>query len=114
MTRLAALTLLIALAGCDGDASDRLVGSWEPAGGGAEAEMRYTFFADGRASIVARPALGAPATFDARYDVSGDTLLTLSDAEGTERFRLTVTTDTLHLASPATGRAAAFVRVRAE
>lgn len=109
--------LLIALcfiAGCTSDASDRLVGTWEPASEAGGPQMRYTFFADGRARLLARPELGEPQSFEARFTVSGDTVLTLSDSEGTERFGFSLAKDTLRLTSPATGEAAAFVRVQGD
>ena len=102
---LAALTSA-GLAACDG--GDRLVGTWRPVGGPAS---RTTFFADGSARIVVpdEPA----AAYDARYTVSGDTALTLSDGRTSERFRLRVAADTLVLESPETGLRQTFVRVGA-
>jgi hypothetical protein len=108
------LLVLLSLAACSNDASDRIVGTWEPVAGTEGAQMRFTFFADGRALIVARPALGSPQTFDARFSVAADTLLTLCDSQGTERFRLDVSRDTLRLTSPISGVRAAYVRVQTE
>ena len=101
------LALAAALAACDG--GDGLVGTWEPLGA---AGARTTFFADGSARIVARASSGPAEAYDARYTVSGDTLLTLSDDQGAERFRLRVARDTLVLESPGTGMRTVFVRVR--
>ena len=101
-----------ALAGCDG--GDRLVGTWRPVGGPAS---RTTFFADGSARIVVPEEPGAAgsagAAYDARYTVSGDTALTLSDGRTSERFRLRIAADTLVLESPETGIRQTFVRVEA-
>ena len=115
MRRLLPLALLAALSAC-ADPADRLVGTWQPAAGSevrGEAEMRYTFFADGRARIVARPDVGPPQTYDAEFSLSGDTLLTLSDEQGAERFRLALRDDTLRLESPVTGQRTVLVRVSA-
>lgn len=104
-TLTAALTA--ALAGCS-DAPPALTGTWLPSDTTA---ARYTFFADGRARIVLH-AGDAPQVFEARYEVAGDTLLTLADDQGSERFRIRLDGDTLHLRSPSTGRATHVVRAR--
>ena len=115
MPRPAALLYLAlactALAGCDG--SDGLVGTWTPAGAAeARAEgSRTTFFADGSARIVTRAEDGTDEAYDARYAVSGDTALVLSDGQGTERFRFRIARDTLVLESPATGNQTVLVRL---
>ena len=102
MPRLALLLLLL-LAACDGGGG--VVGTWEPAGAGS----RTTFFADGSARIVA----GDPeVAYDARYAVEGDSLLALSDGDGTERFRFRVTADTLVLEDRLTRTETVLVRVR--
>lgn len=111
-------SLLAVLPAC-GDAPPALTGTWLPADA---ADARYTFFADGRARIVmhaptADPGGGtapddAPQVYEARYDLAGDTLLTLADEQGSERFRVRLDGDTLHLASPATGRTTRLVRAR--
>lgn len=109
----AALILLGALAGCRGDARAPYVGTWRP----AEADslgMSYSFFADGTARILARPPLGEPLAFDARYEIDGDSVLTLSDAQGAERFRVRLDGDTLRLWSPASGEGTAWVRLQAD
>lgn len=105
-----ALLAWFAVAGCGG--ADTLPGTWEPAADTLAA--RYTFFADGRARIVTRPPGDEPQVYEARYAVAGDTLLTLSDAQGSERFRMRLTRDTLWLQSPVTGQDTRLVRVRAE
>lgn len=110
--RRAALLLALAalgLAAC-GERAPDLVGTWEPTADSLAA--RYTFFADGRARIVARMPGAPPQVYDARYAVTGDSLLTLSDAQGAERFRLRAGGDTLWLQSPVTGQATRLVRVR--
>ena len=100
-----------ALAGC-GDSSDALVGTWRQAQADPEGIVsRYTFFADGRAQIVVRPPVGSAQTFTARYRVEADTLLTLRDAQGEERFAAHVAGDTLALRSPLTGQRTVLVRV---
>lgn len=107
----AALLLFLAvLAGCRGGARAPYVGTWRPAAADSMG-MRYSFFADGTARILARPPLGEPRAFDARYEISGDSVLTLSDAQGTERFRVRLDRDTLRLWSPASGERTAWVRV---
>lgn len=107
---LAAALLLAVLAGCRGDARGPYVGTWEPAGADTLG-MRYSFFADGTARIIARPPLGEPQAFDARYEVAGDSVLTLSDTQGSERFHVRLDGDTLRLSSPASGQQTAWVRV---
>lgn len=103
------LALGLGLAACDGP--DDLVGTWTPAGapdGGA----RTTFFADGTSRIVTQGADGAEEAYDARYTVTGDTLLALSDGQGTERFRLRVGRDTLVLEDRLTRARTVLVRWR--
>ena len=110
MPRVLLLCLVLTLAACDDGGG--IVGTWEPAGGpGGSPASRTTFFANGSARIVARAADG-PEAYDARYTVSGDTLLTLADGQGSERFRLRVSRDTLVLESPATGSRTVLTRVR--
>lgn len=114
LSPLVLVVLFVVVAGC-ADPADRLVGTWQPATASAQpgdADMRYTFFADGQARIVARPPIGPPQTYDARFSLSGDTLLTLSDKQGAERFRLALRDDTLRLESPVTGRRTVLVRLR--
>ena len=109
-TALALLALLAALAGCRGGERGSYVGTWRP----AEPDtlgMQYSLFADGTARIIARPPLGEPQAFDARYEIDGDSALTLSDAQGAERFRVRLDGDTLRLWSPASGGQTAWVRV---
>lgn len=104
-----ALAAVLLLAGCEGGGG--LVGTWEPVGGGGPAS-RTTFFADGSARIVTRTDTGEDEAYDARYRVEGDTVLTLADEQGAERFRFRVSTDTLVLESPATGMRTVLTRVR--
>ena len=105
MRRLAAALLL--LAGCASDA-DRLVGTWElPDGDG----RRYSFFADGTARILVPPtdALADPLAVAARYTLA-DSVLTLSDDQGAERFIVRVGPDTLRLRVPEAPTATTLVR----
>lgn len=119
--RLVLLALVAAaaapLAGCDGGAT--LPGTWQPAPDAAALDAlgaRYTFFADGRVRIVTPGgASGAePQVYEARYTTAGDTLLTLADGQGRERFRMQLTADTLWLQSPVTGQDTRLVRVHVE
>lgn len=87
------------------------MGTWrqtEAAEGGLT--TRYTFFADGRAQIVVRPAVGDAQTFTAAYRLEADTL-TLEDPQGAERFVARVSGDTLALSSPITGQETTLLRV---
>ena len=115
--RLILLALLTASLTATGCADDTLAGTWQPAPDAATADtlgMRYTFFADGRARIVTQPPGAEAEVYEARYATAGDTLLTLSDTQGSERFRMRLTADTLWLQSPATGQDTRLVRLRAE
>lgn len=98
----------LALAACDG--SDGLVGTWTPAD--AATGARTTFFADKTARIVTRGDDGEDIAYDARYSVTGDSLLALSDGQGTERFRFHVGRDTLVLEDRLTRARTVLVRVR--
>ena len=101
-----------ALAGC-ADASDALVGTWRQAEAPSDSvTTRYTFFADGRAQIVVRPRVGNAQTYTARYLLDADTLLTLRDSQGAERFAARVAGDTLALYSPLTGRRTVLYRLQ--
>ena len=93
---------------------NRSTASTVAASGGPALASRTTFFADGSARIVVPDGPGsAGAAYDARYTVSGDTALTLSDGRTQERFRLRITADSLVLESPETGIRQTFVRVAA-
>lgn len=107
MPRLA-LALLLTLAACDG--GDALVGTWTPAD--AATGARTTFFADHTARIVTRGDDGEDVAYDARYAVTGDSLLALSDGQGTERFRFRIARDTLVLEDRLTRAQTVLVRVR--
>lgn len=115
--RLGALAGLLACAlalGACADPGADLVGTWRQATEGEDGlTTRYTFFADGRAQIIVRPPAGDAQTYAARYRVEADSLLTLQDAQGAERFVARVTGDTLRLRSPATGRRTLLFRVSA-
>ena len=112
--RLAALAAALsgsALSGC-ADPSADLVGTWRQSGAMEDGiTTRYTFFADGRAQIVVRPPAGDAQTYGARYRVEADTLLTLQDAQGAERFTARVQGDTLRLHNPVTGQSTMLYRV---
>ncbi len=111
MPRLA-LVLLLTLAACD--TSDGLIGTWTPADAAASQAggSRTTFFADKTARIVTPGDDGEDVAYDARYAVTGDTLLALSDGQGTERFRYRVGRDTLVLEDRLTRAQTVLVRVR--
>lgn len=109
MLRLLALSLLLGVAGCQGDAQSPYVGTWVPAEADS-LDTRTTFFADGTARIVRRET-GGPQTFEARFEVTGDSVLTLSDAQGAERFHVRLDGDTLRLRAPAGGPEAVWVRL---
>ena len=107
----AALAACSLLPGCADPGAD-LVGTWRQASAQDDGiTTRYTFFADGRAQIVVRPEVGDAQTYGARYRVEADSLLTLQDAQGAERFVARVTGDTLRLSSPVTGRSTTLFRV---
>ena len=111
MMRLVLFALAVAVGGCS-DASADLVGTWRQASVREDGiTTRYTFFADGRAQIVVRPPAGDAQTYGARYRVEADTLLTLQDAQGAERFVARVRGDTLRLKSPVTGQSTTLFRV---
>ena len=105
MRRLAAALLL--LAGCASDA-DRLVGTWELLDGDGR---RYSFFADGTARILVPPAdgLADPLAIAARYTLA-DSVLTLADDQGAERFVVRVRGDTLVLRVPEAATQTTLVR----
>ena len=100
----------VALGGCGNGDRGAYVGTWRPATADSLG-TRTTFFADGTARIIRHVPLGEPQAFDARFDVSGDTLLTLSDPQGAERFRVRLDGDTLRLWSPDGGPETVWVRL---
>ena len=106
--------LWLALAGgaaaCGGADRAPYVGTWRPADPDGM-DRRTTFFADGTARFVERPPVGEPQTYDARYEVAGDSVLTLSDAQGAERFRLRLDGDTLRLRASDGGAERVWVRM---
>lgn len=90
---------------------DPFVGTWQremPDG----ITMRYTFLADGTARIAAIPPAGPAQTYTASYRVESDSLLTLSDAEGAERFVARVVDDRLVLRAPPSGARSVLSRVQ--
>ena len=97
----------LAVAACDGRSA--YVGTWRAAGPDS-LDMRYTFFADGTARIIERGG-PEPRTFEARYEIVGDTLLVLEDEVQDGQFAIRLEGDTLHLANPAGGQRTAWVRL---
>ena len=108
--RRASLLLVLLVAGCRSDA-DRLVGTWELADG-ADAR-RYSFFADGTARILVPPDPSIPGSqaqaFPSSYTLA-DSVLTLSDEQGAERFVVRVSDDTLRLRVPEAPTSTVLVR----
>lgn len=113
MLRLLTVSALVGIAalaaGCQDDPQGPYVGTWVPASGDTTG-ARTTFFADGTARIVRRLD-GEPQAFEARFEVRGDTLLTLYDPEGAERFQVRLDADTLRLWTPDGGPEAVWVRL---
>lgn len=103
------LALLLLLAGCASD-TDRLVGTWELAEAPADGR-RYSFFADGTARIVVPAADGEPLAVSARYTLA-DSVLTLADVQGSERFVIRLAADTLVLRVPEAATSQTLVRAR--
>lgn len=107
---LLAVALAAGLAACQGGPRARYVGTWRSAEPDS-LQMRYTFFADGTARIVERPPGDEPRAYEARYEILGDSILTLRDQRDDGRFRIRLDGDTLRLENPATGRRNAWVRL---
>ena len=102
--------LAVAVAGCQGGPNGEYVGTWRSAQPDTLG-MRYTFRADGTARIIERPRGREPRAYEARYEVVGDSILTLSDQIDDARFRVRLDGDTLRLENPATGRQNVWVRL---
>ena len=102
------LLALALLAACQGGGGP-YVGTWRVAGPDSLA-MRYQLFADGRARIIERGG-DEPVVYEARYEVLGDSVLTLRDEAGDGRFRIALDGDTLRLENPASGMTTAWVRL---
>lgn len=109
LLRLLALFSLLGVAACAGDARGPFVGTWAPATD--TLKTRTTFFADGTARIVRHEPGSEPQTYDARYEVAGDSALTLFDDQGAERFRVRLDDDTLRLQALSGGPEAVWVRL---
>ncbi|MEM0961461.1 MAG: hypothetical protein AAGK21_02825 [Bacteroidota bacterium] len=109
LLRPAFFIVALALAACGGERSP-YVGTWRMAGPDS-LSMRYQFFGDGTARIIERPAGAEPRVYEARYDVLGDSVLTLEDEVGNGRFRIQLDGDTLRLTNPASGLTNAWVRL---
>ena len=105
--------LAILLNGCGSEGRGAYVGTWQQANPSTETFTRYTFFADGRARIVERLTPRDAQTYEARFAILGDSLLTLSDDQATERFQIRLEGDTLRIRDPLTGRSNTLVRIRA-
>lgn len=104
--------MLCGTLGACADPEAEYVGTWRQSEANEDGlTTRYTFFADGRAQIVVRPPAGDAQTYAARYRVEADSLLTLQDAQGAERFVARVSGDTLRLKSPVTGQRTMLFRV---
>lgn len=99
--------------GCGSDGRGPYVGTWQQANAPASTSTRYTFFADGRARIVERLTPREAQTYEARFFIVGDSVLTLSDQQESERFQIRLTEDTLRIRDPNTGSTNTLVRVRA-
>lgn len=99
----------LALGACRGGPRGPYVGTWRAAGADSLA-MRYQLFADGRARIIERGG-PEPTVYEARYDILGDSVLTLRDDAGDGRFRIRLDGDTLRLENPASGMTTAWVRL---
>lgn len=100
-------SVALSLAACDGRSA--YVGTWRKASPDS-LEMRYTFFADGTARIIERGGT-EPRTFEARYEIVGDSLLVLEDEVQNGQFAIRLEGDTLHLTNPASGQRTAWVKL---
>ncbi len=113
MSRPLLLALAVALLGaCGDDVRGPYVGTWRAAGADS-LDMRYQFFADGTARIVER-AGAEPQVYEARYQIVGDSVLTLQWLDGAApdgRFPIRLDGDTLRLGNPASGLRTAWVRL---
>ena len=107
------LGLAALLVGCGSEGRGAYVGTWQQADAPAATSTRYTFFADGRARIVERLTPCEAQTYEARFSIAGDSILTFSDDQETERFQIRLDGDTLRIRSPLTGSTNTLVRVRA-
>lgn len=109
------MLVLLALAvcltpGCQGGPNARYVGTWRSAQPDSLG-MRYTFRADGTARIIERPPGLEPQAYEARYEIVGDSILTLRDQIDDARFRIRLDGDTLRLENPAGGQQNVWVRL---
>ena len=102
--------LAVTLAACQGGPNGRYVGTWRSAQPDSLG-MRYTFRADGTARIIERPQNQEPRAYEARYEIVGDSILTLRDQIDDARFRVRLDGDTLRLENPATGQQNVWVRL---
>ena len=108
---LPALALLVlVVGGCQGGPNAAYVGTWRSAQPDTLG-MRYTFRADGTARIIERPRGQEPRAYEARYEIVGDSVLTLRDQIDDARFRVRLDGDTLRLENPASGQRNVWVRL---
>lgn len=76
--------------------------------------MRYTFRSDGTVRIVAISPLGDARGYSASFGLSGDSLLTLSDDQGSEDIPVEIRGDTLVLFDHETGMTSRLTRVHGD
>jgi len=105
--------LALAVGACRGGPRGPYVGTWRAAGADSLG-MRYQLFADGTARIIEQADGPEPTVYEARYDVLGDSVLTLrwiDEMQTDGRFRIHLDGDTLRLENPAGGMKNAWVRL---
>ncbi len=94
---------LLLVAGCGNEPAGPLVGTWEELSAeetnNTGMSLTYTFENDGTLNIGWQRLLHADTVLSANYTVQWDSVLTLSDARGTEQFIAHVFGDTLTLRS---------------
>lgn len=89
------------------------MGTWTRRADSGEV-VRYTFRSDGTVRIVAISPLGDARGYSASFSLSGDTLLTLSDDQGTEEIPLEIRGDTLVLFDHEAGMTSRLTRVHGD
>lgn len=105
------IVLFTSLPACRSD--DAIVGTWTRRADSGEV-VRYTFRSDGTVRIVAISPLGDARGYSASFSLSGDTLLTLSDDQGTEEIPLEIRGDTLVLFDHEAGMTSRLTRVHGD
>lgn len=100
---LAAGLLGLVMPGCSDQPPDALIGTWEnPSSDGMDGpgmSLIYTFARDGTLDIAWTRPLQTDTVLQANYRMQWDSVLTLSDARGSEQFIAHVIGDTLILRS---------------